>query len=359
MSAIHQFVAGYTHGDAISNEAVALRDVFRSWGYDSHIFSETKRILPELRKDARDVTAYRAACSPDDVVLLHLSIGSKVNDVFAALPCKKAILYHNMTPAHFFEPLHRQIAQPLIKGREQILKLVNSAQVNMAVSGFNASELEAAGYSDVRVFPIFLDLNKTGTEPDRKTMRRLDDGLVNILFVGRCVPNKRIEDLIMTFAAFQQHVEPKSRFIHIGSFSGLERYHYAVLAQSREMGLRNIMMPGAQNQAQLNACYAKAHVFLCMSEHEGFCIPLIESMLHDVPILAYEAAAIPETLGGAGVLFDTKDFGAVAEMMGQMVHNSSLRDSILTKQRARLKEYLGRDLEAELREHMAPLLSNG
>lgn len=356
MPSLHQFVAGFSHGDAISNEAIVLRRIFQSWGCESDIFCEPRRILPELRGEAKDAAAFRAAAKPDDVVLLHLSVGSDVNDLFAALPCRKAILYHNITPPEYFQGLQEQIASLLARGRDQAKRLANQTQVVLADSAFNAAELRQWGYGEAKVLPLVLDLARLRERPNRAILRKYDDGLVNILFVGRCVPNKRIEDGLASFHYFQKYVEPNSRFIHVGSYAGLEQYHAILLTLMRDLHLQNAELVGTLRQDELNACYRSAHVFLSMSEHEGFCIPLVEAMVHDVPVLAHAAAAVPETLDGAGVLFRGKDHAAVAEMMGRLVRDQALRGAVVEGQRARLKRYEERDLEAELRAHLAPLL---
>ena len=356
MKAIHQLLAGFTHGDAISNEAIVMRGIFRSWGFESDIFSETRRILPELRGDAKDISAYKAASKPDDVMLLHLSVGSDVNDVFAQLPCRKAILYHNITPAEYFTGIQDQIAHGLARGREQAKRLATSAQVVMADSTFNASELRGWGYPEGRVLPLVLDLHRLRKHANRYTTDKYGDDLVNIIFVGRCAPNKRIEDCLDAFYYFQKYVEPNSRFIHVGSFAGTEQYHALLLTMMRDMQLNNVDLIGATRQDELNAVYKTAKVFLCMSEHEGFCIPLIEAMVHDVPVLAFEAGAVPETLDGAGVLFREKRFDLIAEMMGRLVRDKALRNSVIQGQRERIARYEQRDLAAELRQHLGPLL---
>ena len=188
-------------------------------------------------------------------------------------------------------------------------------------------------------------------------MREYSDGLANIIFVGRCAPNKKIEDLMSAFSYFQQTVEPRSRFIQVGSYTGTERYQAYIQAFGREHNVDNFLFSGSIRQDRLNAIYAKADLFLSMSEHEGFCIPLIESMTHDVPVLAYAAAAVPETLDGAGVLFHEKNYEMIAEMMGKLVHDSALREAVLKGQRERLKRFEDRNLEEELRGHLAPLLN--
>jgi glycosyltransferase involved in cell wall biosynthesis len=185
---------------------------------------------------------------------------------------------------------------------------------------------------------------------------RFSDGRVNVLFVGRGAPNKKIEDVLKTFALFQNAVEKRSRLILAGSFAGTERYRQLLVALARDLKLDEVIFTGSIPQTELNACYRCAHVFLCMSEHEGFCIPLIEALAHRVPVLAYAAAAVPETLGGAGVLFAEKQLEAVAEMMGRLAHDSALRQAVLTRQDAHLRTFRARRLDDELRAHLAPLL---
>ncbi len=356
MSAIHQFVAGFSRGDAISNEALVMRDLFRSWGYESHIYAEARRILPELRSEARDVCDYPKQAQPGDVVLLHLSIGSIVNDVFAGCNGRKVILYHNVTPPEYLQGVQEEVAANLARGREQMKQLAGTADVVLADSRFNARELEALGYGEVRVLPLVLDLQKLRGRSDRRLLRTFGDGLVNVLFVGRCVPNKRLEDLLAAFYYFQKFVEPASRFIHAGSYAGLERYYAYLLTYARELKLENVVFTGSIRQEELNACYRSAHLFLCMSEHEGFCIPVIESMALEVPVLAYEAAAVPETMGGAGVLFTEKRFDLVAEMMGRLTGDTAFREAVLKGQRERIARYEHRDPSVELRDLLKPVL---
>lgn len=357
MKALHQLVAGFAKGDAISNEALVLRQIFRGWGLESDIFCETKRILPELRRDACDLATLPAALQPGDGALLHLSIGSTANEVFRQLACRKALLYHNVTPPDYFRGIQEQIAHQLALGRDQVRALAGVAEVNLADSAFNAAELETFGYDYTGVFPLFLDFERLRATPDRAVLAKYDDGLINILFVGRGAPNKCPADVLAAFYYFQNFVEPNSRLILAGSFAGLEFYQGLLLARTHELQLANVELTGNIPQAQLNACYRSADVFLSMSEHEGFGIPLIEAMVHEVPILAYAAGAVPETLAGAGVLFKEKRFDLVAEMLGRLVRDEGLRDAVLTKQRERLDLYENRDLETELRSHLTPLLT--
>jgi len=357
MTAIHQLTAGFTSGDAISNEALVTRKIFRSWGYDSHIFCEPHRVLPQLRAQTYDAALAEKMIRPGDLAILHLSIGSAVNDIFAALDCRRAIMYHNMTPPGFFRGIQEQIARDLEWGRQQAKNLAGTADVVMAVSRFNAEELESMGYRQVQVLPLLLDFPSLKSKPDRATLRRLADGKINVLFVGRGVPNKRIEDLLCAFHYFQQTVEPNSRLIHVGSYTGLERYQALVQALARRLGIKNDVFAGSVSQSELNAFYESAHLFLCMSEHEGFCIPLIESMVHDIPVLAFAAGAVPETLNGAGILFREKRWDYMAEMMSRLLKDKILRAQIIAGQQERLHRYENLDLATELKNLLAPLLN--
>jgi glycosyltransferase involved in cell wall biosynthesis len=357
-AAIHQFVAGYATRDAISNEARTLRRIFRHWGRDSAIFCESRRILPELRGDTLDISEARARCNAADVAMLHLSIGSEVNEVFASLPCRKAILYHNVTPPHYFERVNPNTANSLALGLRQVNALAGAAEVNLADSDFNASELTALGYRGVRTFPLALDFDSIGTAPDRATMDKFADGRLNVLFVGRGAPNKRLEDLLSALVCLQTGGEPRSRLILAGSFAGTETYYAFLLSEARSAAPDSVHIMGSVSQPVLSALYRSASVFLCMSEHEGFCIPIVESMAHDVPVLAYAAAAVPETMDGAGVLFRNRDFPSIAEMLLRLSRDPALREAVIKGQRERLRRYRGRDVEAELRNHLAPLLAD-
>jgi glycosyltransferase involved in cell wall biosynthesis len=357
MRAIHQFVAGFHLGDAISNEALLLRRLFRGWGCESEIFCEATRVMREQRGDVRDVATAPAVCRPDDVVLLHLSTGSAVNTVFARLACRRALLYHNLTPPEYFRFFQPATAMVLRQGQDQLPLLARSAGVVLADSQFNADDLAAKGFPPAAVFPLCLDFDMLRSRPEARTLAACRDGLVNVLFVGRCAPNKKLEDVLAAFAVFQRTVEPASRLIFAGSHGGMEHYHVFLQTRVRELAVRNVVFTGAIPQARLNAWYRGANLFLCMSEHEGFCIPLIEAMVNDLPILAYAAGAVPETLDGAGVLVRGKNYPLIAELMGELIRNQPLRTAVIARQRRRLAAFRNRDYEAEIRAHLAPLLA--
>lgn len=354
---IHQLVAGFSNGDAISNEARKLKALFRSWGFESEIYCEAVRILPELRKEARDLPLAMAEIGAEDLVILHLSIGSDVNEVFPRLPGGKVLRYHNVTPPEYFRALNEHLAQLLTLGREQMRALANVADLNLADSQYNADELLANGYAHAHVHPLVLELKRLHAAPNAEVMQRYQDGKLNVLFVGRCAPNKRLEDLLHAFYYLQNFVEPESRLIHVGSFAGTEAYHAMLKAMVRDLRLKNVDMVGSVPEDHLCAYFRVSQVYLCMSEHEGFGIPLLEAMQAEIPVLAYASAAVPETMDGAGVVFHEKHFDEIAEWVLRAGREPQLRAVLLAGQRARIARYEAFDAETKLQEHLAPWMA--
>ena len=255
------------------------------------------------------------------------------------MPGRKAILYHNITPPEYFRGVQDQTAHLLARGRQQAKALAGAAEVVMADSRFNAEEIAAMGHANPQVLPLVLDFSMLRAKPDRRILRQYRDGMVNMLFVGRCAPNKKIEDLLNAFYYFQRYVQPASRLIHVGSFAGMEQYHALLQTRMRELQLKHVELVGSVPQSELNAYYDVSRAFLCLSDHEGFCIPLLEAMTHDLPVVAYAAGAVPETLDGAGVLVREKRFDLIAEILGRVAEDEPLRAAILKGQRERLARY--------------------
>jgi glycosyltransferase involved in cell wall biosynthesis len=353
---IRQIVAGYAIGDAISNEAEHFSRIFSEWGHRAPIYCEQRSVAEHMRGHIRDLTQLQAESGPDDIILLHLSMGSPANELFPRLPGRKVILYHNVTPPDFFRGINQQICNTLQRGQDQVRALAGTAEIVLADSAYNASELATMGYGRVDVLPLVLDYSQY--EPSRADRRAHGHGHTHptILFVGRCVPNKRIEELIDCFAYYRRAYAPEARLIHVGSFYGTERYNQLLKAYVRDNGIEGVELRGAVSQKNLNAAYREATLFLCMSEHEGFCIPLIEAMVHQLPVVAHASAAIPETMDGAGVLLHERSPALAAATVHQIHEDAALRNAILDGQARRLERFKSRDLASELRSHLNPLL---
>lgn len=355
-AAIHQIVAGFVEGDAISNYALALQAIFRAWGYESEIFCPLRHISPRMRGKARDLAAHRARAKPGNLMFFHFSIGSETVDYFRGLAAPRVLIYHNITPGRYFHALYDERELLLDQGRRELASLATLPDLSLADSAFNARELRDAGFGKVEVMPIIVGDALSRERPDESVVRRLRDGKKNILFVGRVVPNKRYEDLLKCLDAYRRFVGAEARLLLVGSYMGLERYLAFLKNMARELRLDDVLFTNHVRQDQLAAYYRVADLFLCMSEHEGFCIPLLEAMAAGVPVLAYAAGAVPETLGGSGVLVREKDYPRVAEMMAALLADGPLRAGVIARQRGRFAAFDPAALERRLRGYLLPWL---
>jgi glycosyltransferase involved in cell wall biosynthesis len=359
---IYQLLAGFHSRDAISNAALLMRSVFRAWGCDSEIVVRPGSTIGPDRLEVRATDEALPLLGPDDIAILHLSIGNPINFLFAELKCRKVIVYHNVTPDQYFRALNPQLSEELREGRRHVALLKDVADLAIAVSEFNAGELRAAGYRRVVVLPLPINIDLLRPDPDnvdQKSYARFRDGKhLNVLFVGRFVPNKKFEHLICLMY-FLKRIVPNARLILAGStLSRGDVYTGLVQVFQKELFLDDILYLGSVKQNSLTACYKAADAFLCLSEHEGFCAPLIEAMLNRIPVFSLASSAIPETLAGAGVLFPPPpDFPLIAETIAEVWRNPALREAILARQDRRVEQFRHRDLSAELREALAPVLA--
>lgn len=351
---VHQLVAALSYGDAIGNEALAIQARLRENGYASEIFAD--KVHPRVAHLARPLWQYASVSSPRTVCLFHFSIGSAASRLIYQSPDKLVLIYHNITPAHFFLGFHRHLAGLCYHGRRELRTFAPRTALALGDSEFNRAELVEAGFAATGVLPIVLDWS-TYDEPSSPVVQRLyADGRRNILFVGRIIPNKKVDDLIRTFAYFQRYVEPHSRLLLVGDYRGHERYYDRLVELADELRLDDVVFTGHVDHADLVAYYKVAHVFLCLSEHEGFCVPLLEAMHFGVPVVAYDAGAVAETLGGGGVLLRDKSEPLVAEILGRILEGGTWRDAILATQAEALARVKARDFGAILRDRLAPVL---
>ena len=324
MQRIDQFCAGFATGDAISNEALLLQKHLQKRGIKSQIFAEQ---FPD--RDAHRVVHIRKfKPKPDSILVYHHSTDTELLSRLPSLDCKKILIYHNVTPAEYVRPYNRGLADRLQHARDVLKEIPHLFQTVLADSAYNASDLERMGYKDVKVMPVALS-PIWKTNPQRKNYR------FTVLFVGRVFPNKRHQDLLKTFY-FLKKIQPDARLRLVGHFHPEMRGYTGELKNlMRELDLRDVEFTGMVSDEQVAQAYADADVFLSMSEHEGFFVPLIESMHFRLPILAYNSSVIPETLGGSGVMFTEKNFPMVAETIVELHENSPFRESILEAQTQR------------------------
>jgi glycosyltransferase involved in cell wall biosynthesis len=310
--AVHQVLATLGYGDAIGHEVLGIQRVLRSGGYASDIFVETAD--PRLESLTRDYHELTAASHADNLLLHHFSIGSKASRTAYALPDRMALIYHNITPPEYFVGVHDLLVELCYLGRRELAAYVDRCELALGDSEFNRTELEALGFAATGVLPVVPDLSHLDIEPDPFVASDFDDEWVNVVFVGRVIPNKRIEDLVRIFHAYKTLYNPKSRLIVVGAQSGFEKYLAMLTGLIGRLGTKDVYLTGHVTNAELAAYYGVADVFLCASEHEGFCVPLIEAFSARVPVLAYAATEVTqlhqqvmdadEVLGGRDVVID-------------------------------------------------------
>jgi len=351
---VHQLLAALSYGDAIGNEALAIQAHLRGAGFDSEIFTE--KIQPRMAALARPLWEYPRVSSPDTVCLFHFSIGSAAGRLIYFAPDRLVVIYHNITPARFFLGFHPHLAGLCYHGRRELRSFVPRTELALGDSEFNRRELEEEGFKRTGVLPIVLDLERY-RRPSSPVIRALyGDGRTNLLFVGRIIPNKRIDDLIRVFAVYQRYHDPRSRLLLVGDHRGHERYFDRLQEMVRELRLQEVVFTGQVDDDDLLAYYSVASLFLCLSEHEGFCVPLQEAMSFGIPVIAYDAGAVKETLHGGGILLKDKRPEEVAELVRSVLTDASLRQAVLSAQERAVQELRATDFSALLRERLGPVL---
>lgn len=349
---IHQWVPAAHRGDAIGDSARTVRDLLRGLGHDSEIFALT--IDDDMRGEV--LRFGDAEATRGDVTIFHFALPSPMTEAFANLRGAKVLQYHNITPAPFFAAYDPGLFRLAALGRRELATLAGRVDLALGDSDFNRRELEALGFGRTGVMPIAVNTARITGAPRRPALEKiLGDGLINVLFVGRIVPNKKIEDHIRLAEMYKRYVDAYYRFIFVGRYDGVPRYHAQIRALLDEYKMLpdRFWFTGPVPDEDLAAFYRWADAYVSLSEHEGFCVPLVEAMAADVPVVAYGAGAVPETLGGAGLTFAPKDLEVAAELLASVIYDRDVRDRVLDGQRRRLQDFAPARIEAQLKAHLA------
>jgi glycosyltransferase involved in cell wall biosynthesis len=340
-SRVHQILATLGYGDAIGNEVLGIRRALRGAGFDSEIIVETAD--PRLEDETLDYRDMVGELTEDDVLVHHFSLGSRASRTAFALPSRMMLVYHNITPPEYFLGVHDQLVRQCYHGRRELLPYRSRCDLAVGDSEFNRAELEALGFPRTAVLPVVPDFTHLDVAPDVRVLRDYDDEWVNILFVGRLIPNKRPDNLIRIFHAYKSVYNRRARLLLAGSHGGFESYLVQLHGLIAALGVQDVHILGQVTNEELTALYDVADLFLCASEHEGFCVPLIEAFHKRIPVLAYAATAIPATMDGGGVLYETTDPRAVAALMQGVLESADREADVLARQDAALARLLAQD----------------
>ncbi|MCI9612704.1 MAG: glycosyltransferase family 4 protein [Eubacterium sp.] len=335
---IIQIVAGLNYGDAVGNDVIAIKNALKAKGIVTEIYATTihKKIpagtakysyrLPELRED--------------DIVIYHFASADPLAETVQKLTCIKVLRYHNVTPPEFFQKYDRTAAHSTRLGLKQMREMNQSFDYVMTVSEYNKKDLRGMGYRcPIFVVPILIQFSDYAKKPSPKIIKEYSDGVKNIIFVGRIAPNKKIEDVITAYDYYHKKADANTRLIIVGSHQEKSRYYSYLQSLIRRIKAENIIFTGHITFEEILGCYSVADAFLCMSEHEGFCVPLVEAMYFGVPVVAYAGTAVPETLDGCGVLLEHKAPEYVAKALGAVLQDEEKRSEIIKRENERLKNF--------------------
>jgi glycosyltransferase involved in cell wall biosynthesis len=348
---IHQILVAASPGDAVTNAAFSLRDLLRRVG-PSEIYA--RYLDPRLAEEVVPLTEFDGR--GDDLLIYHASVGEPAVVAFLLQRTERLVLlYHNITPAQYFRKLDPDFAYLLATGRIELAVLRERVSLALAVSAYNAAELEALGYEDVRISPLPIDSAVMGAaSADAEMVDRLEREMKGplILFVGQLLPHKRPDLLLQAYHVLVTYQMPEARLALVGGGRS-EVYRRALEEYIGELQLA-AWITGWVSDRELTALYRKASVFVTMSEHEGVCVPLVESMAHGVPVIARRWAAIPETMGDAGLLLPPEDDPVLAaEAIHAVLTDQALATDLSARGNSRLRAFDLAAAQATFLSHLA------
>lgn len=332
--AINQILPRLVHGDAVVNVGLYIKQILISQGYNCKLYFQDAEQGLTLNKE---LEVHNLLNEATDILIYHVCTYAPICDnVFLNSSGKKVIIYHNITPSRFLAPYDLGLSKLISEASEGVKKF-KSVDLAIAHSDFNAIELKELGFTNVYTVPLFFEEHQCIPDPD--ILNGYNDGWINFLFVGRLAPNKCQEDVIKAFAYYCNYINRQSRLILVGSTTFSNYTNLLKQVVELEGVQQHVIFTEKVSFSQLKAYYQVAHIFMCMSEHEGFCVPLLEAMQYDIPIIAYASSAVPETLGEAGILVNQKDIPVIAELAHLLVSNQSLRSKVIQSQRSRLANF--------------------
>jgi len=337
-----QYLPDLVAHDAISDHARQLNAVLAGAGHDVSIHAS--HVDHRLRGQARRWTP--GSPPPEGVAIYHASTGSPIAAWLrehAAGGGRLVVDHHNITPSRYFARWDPAAAARCRAGRAELSLLAPHAELAVADSGFNRDELLDAGYASSLTCPLLVDLDAFGDRAELAPQGRIPTGRTpggsRWLFVGRLAPNKCQHDLIASFALFRRLHDPAARLALIGSTS-TTLYRRALDSLCRDLDVQDaVSVTAGVPHAELVARFRAADVMVCLSEHEGFCVPLLEAMVVGTPVVAFAAAAVPETLGDAGLLLADKDPLVVAEAVAGLLSDPAGTDRLVEAGRRRARDF--------------------
>ncbi|MBQ8246332.1 MAG: glycosyltransferase family 4 protein [Lachnospiraceae bacterium] len=338
MKNIYQILPTIALGDGVSQQAIEMERELNRVGYHCRTYADS--IVDEEIKKTVYFIKELPETTDNDVIIYHLSTGSYIVERLLEMKGKLIIAYHNITPFFWYSKYDKNMERFCALGRRDMQMLVTRTDCCFADSEFNARELKEVGYQcPIIVSPIIIDFDRFGKRKEcRRDIERSKN--CNILFTGRVVPNKRIEKIIETFYYVKKYYLPQAVLNIVGSYSDDSPYYKKLRKYIDILGVKDVIFKGHVSEEELISIYQDTDIYLSLSGHEGFCIPILEAMYFNIPILAYNSGAVAETMRGAGVLLDTLDSLVIAGVLCEIVKNNDLIGEIVAEQQERLNDYI-------------------
>ncbi len=321
--------------DAIGSDVEGMAHCLEGAGYRVEVFAEG--IAPAMTGLAREARLEDPAWDdPDALLIYHHSMGWKRGErLLEKMRGRIVVRYHNITPAEYFEPYSPAYSEACREGAASNARVAAlPGAMFWGASEFNCAGLRAQGApaGRCRALPPFH--HRPEPAPDAATVRRLRGRSgTRMLFVGGIKPNKGHRRLMEVAADYQREVDAEAHLVLAGKADPrLAHYEGELRDLAWSLGMQGqVHFTGPVTAAELRACYVAADVFVCMSEHEGFCVPLVEAMRHRVPIVAYGSTAVAETVGDAGLVWRNEATACYVESIRTCVEEWGTRAELVER----------------------------
>lgn len=348
LRAVHQLVPVMSRGDAIGSAVIRFQAMLRSLGHPSEVFAGL--IDRRAGRGIAHADGLQQSLRPGDAVMYHLSIGSELARMFESLETARLVYFHNVTPPSTAVAWSPVLAHALRWGVADLAALAPAALLCMAPSRYSCAELWRAGALKVADVPVPVDVRRLRPRPAEARHEP------TLLFVGRFAPHKRQDVLIRVVAALRATRIPTARLVLAGG-PAVPAYLDALLALAEQLDVADAVdiIDTPLSDRRLGDLYASASLFVCASDHEGFCVPLIEAMAFSLPVLAHDAAAVAETVGDAGVVVGHQDPALWAELAWQLITDAELRRAKIASGRHRVAAFADTMVIARLEAALAQL----
>lgn len=332
---IYQVLPNLAYGDAVSNEAIYLHELFLKNNFESIILVRKDHIDNLVSNYCKHIEQHKI--KEHSIVIYHYSIGSELNDLVMKTPAKRIIRYHSITPHEFFMDKDLKFSKLLRDGMECLWDFPEFFDISVATSKYTKSELETCGFKNTKTISLPICPSKFKA-PLKKNKEDTLGNNINFLFIGRFAPNKGHKELIYLFHGIKNSF-PNSSLILIGSYNPNDKYYKEIKSIINKLDLeQSIIIPNHVSNEELQAYYSISDFYLSCSMHEGFGVPILEAMWFDIPVICYNTSSLRDTLNGSGIIIEYNNKELFDEKLKEIILDRNVHKRVITGQRIRRAE---------------------